>query len=487
MKFPFLFTLFLLLTAHLFAQETTISGKITDDNGKAVSFATVYIKNTTKGVSANSEGEYNLNLKPGQYEVQYKAVGYKQESRKIDLRTSQSINIVLKTELYELKEVAIHAGAEDPAYAIIRKAIKKRKTYLNEVNAYTCEVYIKGLQKLLSAPKKFLGFDVQKVARENGLDSNRRGIIYLSESQSKYSFMRPNLVHEELISSKVSGSNRAFSFNRASDMRVNFYENMQDWQGLSPRPVISPIADNALFYYRYKWMGISIENGETINKILVTPRREHDPCFSGYIYILEDSWRLQSLGLYLTKKNNINFVDTLKVNQEFFPVNAKAWMPASIKFEFTGGFFGFKFGGYFISLYKDYEIDPKLDKKQFAEVLRITKGVNKKDSVYWQNERPIPLTEEEKTDYQKKAILAAKRESKPYLDSLDKVNNKFSPGKLLLSGYRHRNRYNKEYYNFDPILTSFLYNTVEGFALNYGASFTKQIDSVNNRYISILW
>ncbi|MDB5285591.1 MAG: hypothetical protein JWR05_540 [Mucilaginibacter sp.] len=483
---PALIALFFFILSHnLFAQETTISGKITDDSGKAVSFATVYIKNTTKGVSANSEGEYNLNLKPGQYEVNYKAVGYKQESRKVDLRVSQSINIVLKAELYELKEVAIHAGAEDPAYAIIRKAIKKHKTYLNEVNAYTCEVYIKGLQKLLSAPKKFLGVDMQKIARENGLDSNRRGIVYLSESQSKYSFMRPNLVHEELISSKVSGSNRAFSFNRASDMRVNFYENMQDWQGLSLRPVVSPIADNALFYYRYKWMGISIENGETINKILVTPRREHDPCFSGYIYILEDSWRLQSLGLYLTKKNNINFVDTLKVNQEFFPVNAKAWMPVSIKFEFTGGLFGFKFGGYFISLYKDYEIDPKLDKKQFAEVLRITKGVNKKDSVYWQNERPIPLTEEEKTDYQKKAVLAAKRESKPYLDSLDKVNNKFNPGKLLLSGYRHRNRYDKEYYNFDPILTSLLYNTVEGFALNYGASFTKQIDSINNRYISV--
>jgi hypothetical protein len=86
-----------------------------------------------------------------------------------------------------------------------------------------------------------------------------------------------------------------------------------------------------------------------------------------------------------------------------------------IKFEFTAVCFGFKIGGYYISLYKDYDIDPKLDKKQFAEVLRITKGVNKKDSTYWEQQRPIPLTDEEKTDYKKKAVLAAKRESKPYL------------------------------------------------------------------------
>jgi hypothetical protein len=118
-------------------------------------------------------------------------------------------------------------------------------------------------------------------------------------------------------------------------------------------------------------------------------------------------------------------------------------------------------------------------------VLRITKRVNKKDSTYWEQQRPIPLTTEEKTDYKKKAILAAKRESKPYLDSLDKVNNKFSPLKLLLGGYRHRNRYDHEYYNFNSVLSSVFYNTVQGLALGYGGSFTKQIDSVNNRYFSV--
>jgi hypothetical protein len=485
MKFTLPFILFLFISICGFSQQVTLSGKITDDQNKAIPFASVYIKNTTKGTSANSDGEYVLQLKPGTYEIQYKAVGYGQQSRKLTINANQSVNVTLKTESYQLNDVVIKSGGEDPAYAIIRKAIKKRKAHLNEVDAYTCEVYIKGLQKLLAAPKKFMGFDVQKAARENGLDSNRRGIVYLSESESKYSFKRPNNVHEELISSKVSGNNRAFSYNRASDVQVDFYENFQNWGDLSNRPVISPIADNALFYYNYKYIGFSVENGETIDKIKVIPKRAYDACFQGYIYILEDSWRIYGLDLFITKKQNINFVDTLRVNEQFFPVSQKAWMPSSVKFEFTGGLFGFKLGGYFISIYKDYDLSPVFTKNEFAEVLRITKGVNKKDSAFWEQERPIPLTEEEKTDYQKKAILAQKRESKPYLDSLDKVNNKFNANKFLLGGYQHANRYDHEYYNLNPLLTSIKFNTVEGFSLNYGASYRKQIDTVNNRYLSI--
>jgi hypothetical protein len=482
MKSTFLFILLFVPGIRVFSQQFSISGKITDENNKPIPFASIYIKNTTKGVSANSEGAYELQISPGNYELQYKALGYGQQSQRVQLTGNQVINIALKTETYQLKAVSIHAGGEDPAYAIIRKTIKKRKTYLNEVNAYTCDIYIKGLQKLLAAPKKFLLFDVQKATSEAGLDSNRTGIVYLSESESKYSFIRPNKVHEVQVSSKVSGSNKAFSFNRASDMAVNFYENFENWEGLSNRPLVSPIADNALFYYNYKWMGISVENGETINKIKVSPKRAHDPCFEGYIYILDDSWRLSALQLYLTKKANINFVDTLKVNQQFYPVSNKVWMPATIKFEFTGGLFGFKVGGYYISIYKNYDLNPSFEKTNFAEVLRIEKGVSK-DSVYWNQERPIPLTDEEKTDYQKKEKLAIKHESKAYLDSLDKANNKVKPLDVLLTGVNTRNRYKKESYHYDGLLGSLLYNTVEGFAINYGTSYSKLVDTIDNRYL----
>jgi hypothetical protein len=483
MKSTLSFLLFFSIYFSAFAQQVSLSGKVIDANGKPVPFASVYIKNTSKGASANSEGDYSLSLQPGGYEVQYKAVGYKQESRKIDLKSNLILNITLADEVYELKAVTINAKGEDPAYAIIRKAIRKRKAHLSEVKVYTAEVYIKGLQKLLAAPKKFMGADINQIGREMGLDSNRRGIIYLSESESKLSYQYPDQVHEEMITSKFSGSNRMFSFNRASDAQVNFYENYQNWNGLSNRPLMSPVSDNALFYYKYKLMGTSTENGVVINKIRVTPRRGHDPCFDGYIYIVDDSWRIYALDLYITSRANINFADTIRINQQFMPVG-KVWLQSSNRFDFTGGLLGFKLKGYFISVYKDYDLNPVFKKGEFNEVLHIPQKVNKNDTAYWNKERPVPLTIEEKTDYQKKEKLAIKRESKTYLDSLDKATNKVTPIGILLSGTNIINRYQRSFYHFDPLVGSLLFNTVEGPAINYGFNYRKRFDTISNKAIS---
>jgi hypothetical protein len=484
-KVSFLLLLILFICTSAWAQQFTISGTITDDGGKPVPFASILVHNTTKGTSANGEGAYSINVAAGQYELLFKAIGYQQEIKKVSVTGNVTLDVKLSIASYQLKDVVVRGNGEDPAYGIIRKAIRKRKTYLNEVNAYTADVYLKGLQKLLAAPKKFLGRDINQIGREIGLDSNRRGIVYLSESQSKLSFMKPDQVHEEMISSKVSGSNRSFSFNRASDIKVNMYENFQYWDQLSNRPLISPIADNAFNFYNYKLLGSTEENGETIDKIQLIPKHAFEPVFSGVIYIVEDSWRIHSFDMEINKSANLNIVDTLRVKEQYMPVGGKIWMPGSVKFEFIGGFLGFKFGGYFIAVYSNYDLNPTLNKNEFAEVLRVPKGVNKKDSTYWQQERPVPLTLEESNDYQKKAILAAKRESKPYLDSLDRVYNKLTPGKVLFTGMLHRNRYDKEYLFLNPIIPSFQYNTVEGLAINYGASFVKQIDSTTNKYLRL--
>lgn len=485
-KFYAIILLTFCLLSHTFAQKVILKGIIKDNKGEIIPFASVYLKNTSNGTSANIDGAYILNLKKGDNEIVFKAIGYKPLEKSLSIAENTDLNIVLTPENYTLNTVNIKVGSEDPAYEIIRKTIRKRKAHLNEVDAFSCNVYIKGLQKLLQAPKKFLGKDIDKITKESGLDSNRTGIIYLSESESIYSFQQPNLVHEEMISSKVSGSNRAFSFNRASELKVNFYDNYQVWEGLSLRPLVSPISDYALLYYNYKYLGASNENGITINKIEVTPKRNGDPAFTGNLYIIEDEWRLSNIDLYLTKKANINFVDTLHVQQQFIPVKNNKWMPSSVKFDFNGSLLGFKFGGYFIAVYSNYVFDIKKPTNTFAEVLRITKNINKKDSAYWANIRPIPLTETEVNDYAKKSILAQKRESKPYLDSLDKADNRFKPLSFVFgSGYLHRNRYKKENYHFSSLKQAAFFNTVEGFGLNYTASYSKQIDSASNKNLSL--
>lgn len=469
------FTLLLILatTTAIFAQEFKLKGSIKDTNGEIVPFASIYVKNTTNGTSANVDGIYALALNKGTFTIVYKAIGFKPVEKTVTIIEDTSENTVLTPESYTLSGVTIDGNAEDPAYEIIRQAIKMRKQHLTEVPAYKANVYIKGVQKLVGAPKKFFGRDIQKTLN---LDTNRKGILYLSESTSVFSFELPDKIHEEMISSKVAGRNNAFSFNKASDLIINFYENLLLENKLSTRGFVSPIADNALSFYKYKLLGVSTENGASVNKIEVIPKRSHDPVFSGIIYITDDSWRLVNANVYLSKNSGIDLIDTLKISQQFLKVE-QTYMPSNINFQFNGNVFGFKFEGYYVGIYSDYNLQPKFPKNYFnGEILKVTKAVNKKDSLFWLNSRPIPLTTEESRDYIRKDSIATLRTSRRYLDSVEKSNNTLGPFKLLIGGYTLNNRYDKKSLSFDPILPALFYNTVEGFGMKYGVTYTKRLD-----------
>jgi hypothetical protein len=384
--------LVLISAYHLFAQQVQISGTVKDTLGEPVSFASVYIKGTTKGTSANIDGIYVLKVNPGRVTLVFKAIGFKPAEKTISTAETTQADLTMTAESYTLQGVTISANAEDPAYAIMRQAINKRRRHLVEVKEFSCSVYIKGLQKLMGAPKKFFGRDIQKTLE---LDTNRKGILYLSESQSTYNYHRPDQIHEVMVSSKVAGRNNAFSFNKASDLNINFYHNMVMENVLTSRGFVSPVADNALFYYHFKLLGQSNYNGEAINKIQVIPRREHDPVFRGIIYITDNSWRILGTELYLTKNTGINLVDTLNITQQFMKVE-NTYMPSNINFKFKGDVFGFKFEGYYLGVYNNYNLQPRFPKGFFnGELLKIPNTVNKKDSAYWANNRPIPLTAEE--------------------------------------------------------------------------------------------
>ncbi|MFC6996781.1 DUF5686 and carboxypeptidase-like regulatory domain-containing protein, partial [Rufibacter roseus] len=297
------------------ASAAVLKGKVADEKGEGLAFATVYLKGSTVGSTTNEQGNYQFNVEPGEHTVVFQFVGYKTQSKEIKVTEDTQelvVNMILESEVYDLNEVRVSLSGKDPAYGIMQQAIAKRNYHLKEVEAYTAQVYVKGLQRLINVPKRVLG--IMKVPA--GL---KPGILYLSESVSELSFMQPNKYRERMISSKVSGNSRTFSFNQASDFSLNFYQNLIKANGINERGFISPLAANAMLFYRYELVGSSQNNGNLVHRIKVTPIRKHDPVFTGYIYIVEGSWRLHSLNLYVTKNQQIEFVDTIRVTQQFTP------------------------------------------------------------------------------------------------------------------------------------------------------------------------
>jgi hypothetical protein len=466
----------------LSAQTYTLSGKISDSKKNALPFASVVIKGTTTGTNSNADGFYNIKLQPGTYEVIFQYIGYKKESKTVTLNADTKLDVTLADDSYQLKEVTVTLG-EDPAYAVIRQAIKKRKYYLNQVNSYTCKAYIKSLQRLKEVSKamtKLISVSGEK------FDSSMLGVIYLSESESKYHFRKPDDEKEIMFSSKVSGNNRGFSFNQLSDMKFNFYENLVTIDGLSDRPFISPINENAFLSYRYHLLGTSFEDGKMINKIEVLPKRKTDPCFHGIIYIQENTWRIHSLDMYLTKDAKIDFVDTLHVKQLHAPIIGDSiWMPINLNFSFRFKFLGIGGSGYDNAVLSEYEINPTFPKKFFKnEVLKVEDAANKKDTSYWKENRPIPLTKEEVIDYRRKDSIAKRKDSRQYKDSIDHKANRFKLGALLL-GYRYQNTFKKTSFSTTGFLNGGIqYNTVEGINSSIKLNYEKDYEDFRRQEIT---
>ena len=457
-----------------------LKGSITDSSKQPIPFVNIYIENSYVGTTSNEQGDYVLTLsQPGTYNIVFQFLGFKTQSKTIEIKEFPYVlDIILLEEKISLNEVVISSN-ENPANRIVRAAIENRKLQLEKIKSYTANFYSKGLIRIKNAPEKFLG---QEVKLDIGLDSTRSGVLYLSETISKIKYQKPNQLSEKISASKVSGDANGFSFNNASDVDFNFYKNTIEINA----EIVSPIADYAFNYYRYKLEGVFYDNrGNLINKIKVIPRRENDRVFSGFIFVVEDQWSLYGLELSVTGSQiqtpAANLV-TIKQNTSY-DEQSNYWIVRSQTIEFEYGFLGFKGDGSFVANYSNYKLNPNFDSSVFTnEVLAFEAEANKKDSIYWNSFRPVPLTSEELTDYIRKDSLQTLKNSKTYQDSLDVKNNTFKIGNLI-SGYTYENSFEHKQFSISSPLTGFNFNTVQGFNSNLNIDYTKRHDEYR-KYVS---
>ena len=461
------FCLLLFLSVTSFSQ---VSGVVADTDGNNLPFVNVYVENSSTGTTTNGEGFYELELDQSwsnkTVTLTFQFLGYKTVSKEITLKEKQVLDITLVPETTSLDEVVVTAGI-NPADAIVKAAIAKRKENLNAISSYTASFYSRGLWQVKDAPEKILGQEVGDLG--GALDSTRTGVIYLSETISDIAYERPNNFSEKIKASKVSGDDNGFSFNTAIDANFSFYENTIDLNV----QMLSPIATNAFTNYTYKLEGTFIENNQIINKISVTPRRPKDKVFTGTIYIVEDEWQLYGVDLKVTGDViQIPVVKDLNFKQSFkYDKTQRRWIKISQVIDFSFGFFGFNGDGRFIAAYSDYNFAPQFEKASFSnEVLSFEPEANKKDSLFWINKRPVPLTALEQTDYVKKDSIQVIRKSQKYLDSVDARGNKFKVWSPV-TGYTFRNTYKRYSFTYDGLISNVNFNTVQGWHGGTGLSY----------------
>jgi hypothetical protein len=465
---------FIPLSLHSSAQK--IYGTVFNNKGDLLPYSSVTIKGTSIGASANNKAKFSFTVAPGTYVVTCQHIGFtKQEKTVVVKNQDEEVTFILADQKLNMKEVVVKNTDEDPAYAIIRQAIKKREYYGKQVKAMECDLYTKNVMKLRKLPKKILG---KKIAEEDrndmGLDSSGKGIIYLSESVSKVHVQQPDKFKMEVLSSRVSGSD---NFGLAFPTFITLYTNNIKifTERFNPRGFVSPIADGAIGFYKFKFMGSFFEDGKEINTIKVTPRRNYEPLFSGVIYITDGDWRIHSCDLVLTKTSQLELIDTLQITQIHVPVNNDVWQVKDQLLHFNFKQFGIDAVGNFVNVYSNYNVNAVFGKKYFNNIIvKYDTGVNKKPVTYWDTIRPVPLEPEEKKDYQvKDSIYQLQKDSllsKRSVDSLNKNQRKVKPLDIFWSGInrRHYTKDNITSWGIDGLIKGLEYNTVEGIVTNLG-------------------
>ncbi len=456
-------------------QIAQVQGVIKDAKGEPLSFVSVYLDKTVTGTTSNDSGEYVLELsKKGKFTIVFQFLGYKTLKKQIEIVSfPYNLDVVLEEESVTLNEISISTG-ENPANAIIRNTIANKDKNTDKYANYTAKFYSRGLTRIKDAPEKFFGQGLGDFG--GGLDSTRSGIIYLSETFSNISFQKdPRKFKEKIVASKVSGEDNGVSFNRAEDSNINLYENSITVFN----DLVSPISTNAFSYYKYKLEGSFYDsNGKLINKIKIIPKRKNDRVFEGFIYIVEDDWALYGADLVTSGSQvNLPFVNSLGLKQGYnYSEKIDAWVLISQSIDFDIKFLGFKPRGKFSYVYSDYDFNPSFTENTFTnEVLSFEENATKKDSVFWNELRPVSLTKEEVKDYRIKDSIKVIRKSKKYLDSVDAKGNKF---RFLdpITGYSFRNSYKNTSFSYNAPLLRTGFNTVQGFNSSLGFSYFKQLN-----------
>ena len=320
------------------AQETIVKGKITDaESNDGLPFVNIYFQGTTIGVTSDFDGFFELRTMESVDSISVSCMGYNRRTKLLKRGVVQIINFQLSGSVQQLQEIVILPG-ENPAFRILRKVDQYRAANSPEnLVAYEFENFTriqisidnlseKFKQRKIFKPISNMFDSLQAMAGEDG-----KAIlpIFVSETFSNYYYRRnPEDQKEDIIASKITGvgvdDHMWINQLMGSSFQVfNFYDN---WIPILGKNFISPIAKNGTSYYRYYLIDSVEIRGRTCYEMVIEPKRPLDLAFRGKIWIEDSTFSLMQLDVEIRKEANLNWIERVKVQQEFEPTSAGPWM-----------------------------------------------------------------------------------------------------------------------------------------------------------------
>jgi TonB-linked SusC/RagA family outer membrane protein len=101
-----LMSVLMLVVPDTHAQDRTVTGKVTEEDGTAMPGVNVSLKGTSRGTSTNSEGTFSLSV-PASAVLVFSFIGF--ESREVPVGNESVLNLTLKTDVNQLEALVVTA------------------------------------------------------------------------------------------------------------------------------------------------------------------------------------------------------------------------------------------------------------------------------------------------------------------------------------------------------------------------------------------
>jgi hypothetical protein len=450
-----------------------VNGYIYNQKNEPVSFASVYVKNTTIGTTSNQRGFYLLDLKPGKYILVIKFIGYTSQEKEIVLEQGQKLrlDVTLEEASQELYTLDVVADKKDLAKEIMGKVRDNRKQFLDNVTNFKCTTYIKS-----SIEKEFMVVsDTSNLTKEVSFENFlKRQPLNLIESISETYFDAPSKYQEVILAYRdyadtkegdmsesgnsmtigvsfeygepsvlpeaFEGENEYIFYTDAQSAELNFYNNLIEFPKVSEKPLLSPIASTSNLSYTYNYVSAFYEKGKKIHEISVKPIFNQEALFKGSIFIEDSTWALVAVDLSVNK-SALRYCNEFNIIQNYEELKNGVYLPTKRQMVYTIKDGKKNILGDILVSHTDFTInEPLIIPLKKLERKRYEKDAFKKDSAYWETFRPYELKESEKKYISTSDSLYNYYHSQEYYNKIDSSYNRFRWYSPFI-GFGHRNRF----------------------------------------------
>ena len=342
-KLYFVVVLLLVSTLQLMAQQK-ITGRVIDEDGFAVSYASVQYRGHKIAVSSDSQGKFSIEKHPG-WVLTVSALSYKSQTISVNEKTD-FIEVKLKDDSHKLNEVVVktkrgkYTRKDNPAVELMRRVIAaKKKTDLSNHDYYQYDKYQKITLALNDLKKEQLEgkfFSKRQYLLDQVETSPYNGKLTLpvsvDETVSQHIYRKDPKTEKDIIKGQQSnGIGQVIQtgeiLNTALKDAFTDVDIYDDYVRLLQYPFPSPIGRTGISFYHYYIEDTVYVERDLCYHLQFIPANSQDFGFRGELYVLADSsLHVKKCNLYMPHNTDVNYVRNMKIEQEYTRLDNGEWV-----------------------------------------------------------------------------------------------------------------------------------------------------------------